>query len=204
MDTLRDGALEDPPAAQRFLIRMETELDALTQMVQELLELARIESGQVPLRLAPSSVGELVLPVVEHLQPPAERAGLALAVDLPADIPPVLADAERVRQVVTNLAHNAIKFTPPGGQVSVSAAVTPARDEVVIRVRDTGVGIRADDLPRIFERFYKADRARTGGGTGLGLAIARHIVQAHGGRIWVESVEGQGSSFFFSLPVADR
>jgi len=202
VDTLRDGALEDLPAARRFLTRMETEVDALTQIVQELLELARIESGQVPLRLAPSPVGELVLPAVGRLQPPAERAGLALAVDLPPNVPLVLADAERVRQVVTNLVHNAIKFTPRGGQVRVSAA--PSGDEVVIQVRDTGVGIPADDLPRIFERFYKANRARTGGGTGLGLAIARHIVQAHAGRIWVESIEGKGSTFYFSLPIADR
>ncbi len=114
----------------------------------------------------------------------------------------MLADIERVRQVVTNLVHNAIKFTPSGGSITVSA-VTEG-DEVVIAVRDTGVGIPAEDLPRIFERFYKADRARSGGGTGLGLAIARHVVQAHGGRIWAESVEGKGSTFFFTLPRADQ
>jgi two-component system phosphate regulon sensor histidine kinase PhoR len=112
----------------------------------------------------------------------------------------VLADAERVRQVVTNLVHNAIKFTPPGGSVALSAE--QAGREVVIAVRDSGVGVPAQDLSRIFERFYKADRARSGGGSGLGLAIARHIVQAHGGRIWAESVEGQGSTFYFSLPLA--
>jgi two-component system phosphate regulon sensor histidine kinase PhoR len=111
-----------------------------------------------------------------------------------------LADAERVRQVVTNLVHNAIKFTPPGGSVALSAE--QAGREVVIAVRDSGVGVPAQDLSRIFERFYKADRARSGGGSGLGLAIARHIVQAHGGRIWAESVEGQGSTFYFSLPLA--
>jgi two-component system phosphate regulon sensor histidine kinase PhoR len=102
--------------------------------------------------------------------------------------------------VLTNLVHNAVKFTPPGGQITVGAR--PAGEHVTISVQDTGVGIPADDVPRIFERFYKADRARSGGGTGLGLAIAKHIVQGHGGRIWAESVEGEGSTFFFTLPVA--
>ena len=205
VDTLRDGALEDPAAARRFLDRIDTEVDALTQMVRELLELSRIESGQVPLLLAPTAVADLVIPPVDRLQPQAERSGLSVTVDLPSGgesdgLPPVLADAERVREVVTNLVHNAIKFTPAGGQVAISARA--AGGEVIISVRDTGIGIPAHDLPRIFERFYKADRARSGGGTGLGLSIARHIVQGHGGRIWAESVEGQGSTFYFSLPVA--
>ena len=198
VDTLRDGALEDPPAAHRFLERMETEVDALTQMVQELLELSRIESGQVPLRLKPTPVADVVLPPVERLRAQAERAGLNLTIDLPADLPPVLADAERVQQVVTNLVHNAIKFTPPEGQVTISAGASG--DTVTISVHDTGVGIPADELLRIFERFYKADRARSGGGTGLGLAIAKHIIQAHDGRLWVESVEGRGSTFYVALP----
>jgi two-component system phosphate regulon sensor histidine kinase PhoR len=111
-----------------------------------------------------------------------------------------MADAERVQQVVTNLVHNSIKFTPPGGQITLS--VETAGNELVVSVRDTGVGIAATDLPRVFERFFKADRARGGGGTGLGLALAKHIVQGHGGRIWVESVEGHGSTFHFSLPTA--
>jgi two-component system phosphate regulon sensor histidine kinase PhoR len=201
-DTLRDGALEDPPAARRFLDRMETEVDALTQMVQELLELSRIESGQVPFRLAPVAVADVVLAPVERLRPQAERFVLRLAVDLPPDLPPVLADAERIQQVVTNLVHNAIKFTPSGGEVTVSAAA--GEGEVVVSVHDTGVGIPADDLPRIFERFYKADQARSGGGTGLGLAIAKHIVQGHGGRIWAESIEGRGSTFYFSLSAVNQ
>jgi len=198
VETLRDGALEDRPAAQRFLDQMETEVDALTQMVQELLELSRIESGQVPFRLATVAVAEVVLPAVERLQAQAERAGLQLTVDLPADLPSILADAERIQQVVTNLLHNAIKFTPSGGEVTISAKAS--KDEVVISVRDTGVGIPADALGRIFERFYKVDRARAREGTGLGLAIAKHIVQGHAGRIWAESVEGRGSTFHSALP----
>jgi len=197
VDTLRDGALEDPVAARRFLNKIEVEVDALAQLVTELLELARIESGQTPLRLQPVSVAEIVGPPVERLSLQAERAGLELRLSLPEGLPLVLADAERARQVVTNLLHNAIKFTPAG---SIEVAAVRQGDEVVISVRDTGVGISREDLPRIFERFYKADRARSGGGTGLGLAIAKHVVQAHGGRIWAESEEGKGSTFSFTLP----
>jgi two-component system, OmpR family, phosphate regulon sensor histidine kinase PhoR len=185
VDTLRGGAIKDPPAAKRFLKRMDAEVDALAQMVEELLALSRIESGQAPLRWAPTPVAEVVVPAVDRLRPQAERAGLELTVLLPSEAPQVLADADRVRLVLTNLVHNACKFTPPGGRITVAAQ--PAGDEMVLSVQDSGVGISADDLPRIFERFYKADRARSGGGTGLGLAIAKHIVQGHGGRIWARA-----------------
>jgi two-component system phosphate regulon sensor histidine kinase PhoR len=201
VDTLRSGAIKDPPAAKRFLKRMDVEVDALTQMVAELLELSRIESGQVPLRLSPVSVADVVLPPTERLRALAERGGVDLAVDLPAEFPRILADVERTQQVLTNLLHNAVKFTPPGGTILVDARVVEG--EAVLSVQDTGVGIPAEDLPRIFERFYKADRARSGGGTGLGLAIAKHVIQGHGGRIWVDSVEGEGSTFYFTLPVAE-
>lgn len=217
VETLQDGAVNDPPAAARFLSQAEGEINTMTQMVEELTELSQIESGQVRLRLAPVPVSELIDAPVERLRPQAEAGGLALVVDLPPDLPPVMVDAGRVRQVVTNLLHNAVKFTPPGGRVTITAMEESAagRDEdgapesrttrmVVIEVRDTGIGIAKADLPRVFERFYKSDRARTRGrgGTGLGLAIARHIVEAHGGRIRVKSKEGKGSSFFFSLPRA--
>ena len=205
VDTLRDGALDDPPTAQRFLDRMETEIDAVTQIVDELLELSRLESGRVSFQMQPVAVPELVEPPVERLRPQAERAGLRLEVEVPPDLPAASADAARVRRVVSNLVHNAIKFTPTSGLVRVEATFDDGENEIVISVTDTGVGIPADDLPRIFERFYKADRSRQrGSGTGLGLAIARHIVQAHGGRIWVDSIEGQGSTFYFSLPATSR
>jgi two-component system phosphate regulon sensor histidine kinase PhoR len=207
VDTLRGGAIKDPPAAKRFLKRMDSEVDTLTQLVQELLELSRLESGQAPLQLGPTLVNEIVVPPTERLRPQASRAGLSLYVSVPKGLPRVRADAEQAQMVVTNLVHNALKFTSPGGRVTVAAAVQEAASgqpaAVLISVRDTGVGIAAEDLPRIFERFYKADRARSGGGTGLGLAIAKHIVQSHGGQIWAESVEGQGSTFFFTLPVAE-
>jgi two-component system, OmpR family, phosphate regulon sensor histidine kinase PhoR len=198
-ETLQEGALEDPPAAHRFLGRMETEIDTLTQMVQELLELARIESGRVPLRRQAILPKALVSHAVERMSMQAERAGLRLCLECPEDLPPVSADPDRMEQVLVNLLHNAVKFTPPGGEIVVSAA--PEEGRVIFSVRDTGVGIPAKDLPRIFERFYKADRARSGGGTGLGLSISRHIVETHGGKIWADSIQGKGSTFYFSLPV---
>ncbi|MBN1400216.1 MAG: HAMP domain-containing protein [Anaerolineae bacterium] len=196
-DTLRDGALEDTERAIHFLERIDHEVDALTQMTQELSELTRLESGQAPLRLVPTDLAEVIPPAVERLRPQAERAGLQLEVTLQEGLPRVLGDRERLRQVVTNLVHNAIKFTPQGGHVRVAAAEEAG--EVVVSVADTGIGIPDDVLTRIFERFYKRDRSRSEEGMGLGLAIAKHVVQGHGGRIWVESTEGRGSVFSFTL-----
>jgi two-component system phosphate regulon sensor histidine kinase PhoR len=200
VDTLNDGAIDDPPAAQRFLQRMEVEVDALTQLVQELLELAQIESGQAPLRLQELLAAPLITSGAERLRPQAERAQLRLTIDLPADLPAVVVDPDRIQQVMVNLVHNAIKFTPPAGQITVVARPNEGAGEVTVSVCDTGVGIAPEDLPRVFERFYKADRARSGGGAGLGLAIAKHVVQAHGGRLWAESKLGKGSTFHFTLP----
>ena len=202
VETLQEGALEDPPAARRFLGRMNNEIDTLTQLVQELLELSRIESGKVPLQIKPVAPRHLLNPAVERMRFQAERAGLALRLECADDLPKVLADAGRMEQVLVNLLHNAVKFTHPGGTIAISAY--PADSEVVFSIKDTGVGISSDDLPRIFERFYKADRARSGGGTGLGLSIARHMVEAHGGRIWAESELGKGSCFYFSLRQAEK
>ncbi len=198
-ETLQDGAIDDPPAAQRFLSRMETEVDALAQMVSELLELTRIESGQVPLELKSLSPIEIIDSAVDRLSLQAERVGVQILKDYQESLPDVTADPPRLGQAMVNLLHNAIKFTPMGGKVTLRA--WQQKDVVVFAIEDTGVGIPADDLPRIFERFFKADRARSGGGTGLGLAITRHLVEAHGGKIWVESVEGQGSTFYFSIPI---
>jgi two-component system, OmpR family, phosphate regulon sensor histidine kinase PhoR len=198
-ETLRDGALEDPKAAARFLGRIEIEVDALTQMATELLELSRIESGQVPLQRKAVPAVALLLSAAERMRAQVERAGLILRLDIAQDMTEVWADPPRLEQVLVNLIHNAVKFTPPGGEV-VLAAQTEA-EFVRFSVRDSGVGIPPDELERIFERFYKADRARSGGGTGLGLSISRHLVEAHGGRIWAESTEGAGSSFYFTVPI---
>jgi len=201
VETLRDTALDDPPATLRFLDRAETEVDALTQMVQELLDLSSLESGRVPLRLRPVAIADILLPTIDRFTPQAERGQISLGLNLPRGLPPVLADPERIQQVVRNLIHNALKFTPPGGHVTVTA--TSHANEVRISVQDTGMGIAAQDIPRVFERFYKSDRSRQSGGTGLGLAIARHMVRAHGGNIWVKSKEQKGSTFTFTLPIAE-
>ncbi|HVN55004.1 MAG TPA: ATP-binding protein [Anaerolineaceae bacterium] len=201
-ETLQEGALEDIPASRRFLSRMETEIDTLSQMVQELLELSRIESGKVPLKRKPIAPCDFLNPAVDRMRLQAERAGLSMRLECPADLHAVSGDPERLQQVLVNLLHNAIKFTPPGGEVVVRAE--PGHNEIIFQICDTGVGIPAKDLTRIFERFYKADRARTGGGTGLGLSIARHIVEAHGGRIWAESEINRGSVFSFTLPLAAK
>ncbi|MEJ2749629.1 MAG: ATP-binding protein [Anaerolineae bacterium] len=205
VETLQNGALDDPPAANRFLERAGLEVDTLTQMVEELLELSRIESGQVPLKLVHTAVPDLFFNPMERLQPLAARSETEMILDLPSGLPLVLADSARMQQVVANLLHNAIKFSSPGDKITVSAELDDGETAVRFSVKDNGLGIPAADLPRIFERFYKSDRARTRsrGGTGLGLAIARHIVQAHNGRIWATSKEGKGSTFYFTLPIAE-
>lgn len=201
-ETLQEGALDDPPAARRFLDRMQTEVDALTQMAAELLELSRIESGQVPLELRSVSPYNLLNSSAERMRLQVERAGLTISIAPEPGLPNVKADASRLEQVLVNLIHNAVKFTSPGGKVCLFAE---ADNQGFVRfsVRDTGAGIPDDVLPRIFERFYKVDASRTSGGTGLGLSIARHLVAFHGGHIWAESLEGKGSTFSFTVPVVD-
>ena len=165
-------------------------------MVNELLELSRIESGKVPLSFHRIKPFDLLRPATERMSLQVERAGLEFVLDCQEDLPAVFADPDRITQVLINLIHNAVKFTPPGGRITVSAYRDG--DHIVFFVRDTGVGIAGKDLARIFERFYKADRARAGGGTGLGLSIARHMIESHGGVIWAESEEQVGSTFNFT------
>lgn len=197
-ETLQTGAIEDPPAARRFLMRMETEIDNMTQLVQEFLDLSRIESGRVVFNRVPVDPMSLIIRAVDRIKPQAERGGLTIEIEEKGTVPEVLADADRIESVLINLMHNSIKYTPPGGKIT--ASVYEISNEIVFSVHDTGVGIESKDIDRIFERFYKADQSRSGGGTGLGLSIARHTVEAHGGRIWAESVPSQGSTFYFSLP----
>jgi two-component system phosphate regulon sensor histidine kinase PhoR len=201
VETLQAGALDDREAAEHFLERMNNEVDDVTQIVKELLELSRIESGQAVLKPEEVELGPLLTNIANRLQAQADRAGLQLEVRVPDELPLAWADQDRLQQVISNLLHNAIKFTPNGGSITLSA-FTHDDKMLAIEVRDSGVGIAKEDLPRIFERFYKVDKARSGGGTGLGLAIAKHIVQAHGGTIWAKSVEGQGATFVFTLPIA--
>ena len=201
VETLDGGAIEDGDAARHFLGLMNGEVDHLTQLVRELLELSRIESGQVPLAREAIAPCDLIQLAIARLATQAERAGLELTTASRDDLPPVLADPERISQVFLNLLLNAIKFTPTGGRIVVGAERQGGA--VAFRVRDSGTGIDPDDLPRIFERFYKADKARSGGGTGLGLAIAKHLVGVHGGILGAQNnSDGPGTTFTFTLPVA--
>jgi two-component system phosphate regulon sensor histidine kinase PhoR len=200
VETLEDGALDDPPAARDFLRRIHVEVDGLAQLVAELLELSRVESGRAQLKLEAVEPDELVRSAAERLQPQAERVGLTLTWNADPDLTPVLADRARVEHVLLALVHNAIKFTPPGGLIRVEVQSEGAFAH--FSVVDTGSGIPAEDVPRIFERFYKVDRARAAVGTGLGLAIAKHVVQALGGRIWADSEVDRGTTVHFTLPTA--
>ncbi|MFN2176717.1 MAG: ATP-binding protein [Anaerolineales bacterium] len=200
-ETLQGGAINDPPAARHFVNQIELEVDTLNQMTSELLELARIESRETDIQLKPADSCNVMEQACDRLQLQAERAKLQLKIECPNDLPQIMADGARLEQVFVNLVHNAIKFTPPGGEIIVSAQ----KDNSAVRfaVMDNGTGIPAEDLPRIFERFYKTDKARSGSGTGLGLAIAKNLVEAHGGKIWAESIEEKGSTFFFVIPTAE-
>jgi two-component system phosphate regulon sensor histidine kinase PhoR len=205
---------EPPPeVTRRMLGQMAQEIDAVTQLVDELHELSQIESGRITLQLAPVSLGPVVERSMERIRPQADRKQITITAELDDRATPALIDEDRIGQVLLNLLHNAVKFTSTGGTVRLrtvllgsdaqESAAQPAR-WIQISVSDTGIGIPAQELPRIFERFYKVDRARTrnAGGTGLGLAIAKHLVEGHGGRLWADSAEGRGSTFTFTLPAA--
>ena len=233
-DTLAETVESDPVAARGFARRISGEIDHLTQMVAELLELSRIESGKIKLRAEAVEIAGLIEASIDRMSPLAEERNSSLHMAVPDGLPDAWADASRAGEVLINLIHNGIKYTPPGGSVTISAEVIEAnaageplnaeqRAEsgaasqrmLAIHVADTGIGIDEDDLPRVFERFFKADRARTremdeaalpetraAAGTGLGLAIARHLAELHSGRVWAESRVGRGSVFSFTLPLA--
>jgi two-component system, OmpR family, phosphate regulon sensor histidine kinase PhoR len=209
VDTLCKGALNDPQMAPDLLDKIVVQVDTLNQLAQELLDLSIIESGQSPLRMSAFSLRDIAQAQLERLWPQAQRKDLTLANEIDPDLR-VLVDETMIGRVITNLIHNGIKFTENGG-VTISAQKVNGQmipneksheDWVLVCVTDTGVGIPPDEISRIFERFYKIDRARSRkeSGTGMGLAIARHIVEGHGGRIWAESDGKSGSTFYFTLP----
>ncbi|MCL2140459.1 MAG: cell wall metabolism sensor histidine kinase WalK [Dehalococcoidia bacterium] len=200
-ETLNAGALEDLSVSGDFLQRIEVEVDKLAQMINELGELSNIESGNSSLIKKPTDIAVLIKKVANRMLAQLSRNELKLVVNTPEVLPEIKLDQERIERVLLNMIHNSIKFTPPGGQITISATVKA--DSVEVNVADTGIGIEPDDIDRIFERFYKVDKAHSGSGTGLGLAIARHTVEAHGGIIWAESARGKGSTIYFSLPITD-
>ena len=202
LEALIDGVL---PAEPETFEQIYQEADRLQRLVNDLQELSRVEAGALKLDLQPLLLADLLKTATIHLDRQYSEKGVKLEVNLPDDLPEVLADADRLSQVLFNLIGNALQYTPVGGQVTVAAR--RLGDEVQVSVKDTGIGIAAEQLPYVFDRFYRADRSRSrvSGGSGIGLTIARHLVDIHHGRIWVESPgEGKGSTFTFTLPVAKQ
>jgi two-component system, OmpR family, phosphate regulon sensor histidine kinase PhoR len=200
-ETLLAGALDDPENNRRFLEIIRNHAIRLARLTNDLLKLARIEAGKMELEFSSVGLLELIEACTETTLLKANRKEITLEITVPPQLPAVRGDAALLRDVLQNLLDNAIQYTPPRGHISVAASAGPR--EAVITVTDTGIGIPLSDSERIFERFYRVDaaRSREAGGTGLGLSIAKHIVEAHGGKLWVESTVGQGSKFSFSLPL---
>jgi two-component system phosphate regulon sensor histidine kinase PhoR len=201
-ETLLSGALEDPANRRRFVEIIREHATRLARLTEDLLKLSRIEAGQLKLEFRPVSVAPLIESCVETAHLKAVPRQLALSVSLPEPLPDVRGDSNSLQEVLQNLLDNALQYTPAGGKIDVSAACSDGR--VIVTVADTGIGIPQVEQERIFERFYRVDaaRSREAGGTGLGLSIARHIMEAHGGTLWVESAVGEGSRFHFSIPIA--
>ena len=199
-ETLLSGALDDKANRNRFVEIIRDHARRLARLTDDLLKLSRIEAGRLELEIRPIRVEALVNGCVETARLNAKARGLEIHVDLQQNAPAVRGDGAQLGEVLQNLLDNALQYTPSGGRIDVTARSNGMG--VIFTVADTGIGIPESDLERIFERFYRVDaaRSREAGGTGLGLAIARHIVEAHGGRIWVESAVGQGSRFHFSIP----
>jgi two-component system phosphate regulon sensor histidine kinase PhoR len=202
-ETLLAGAMDDPQNRLRFLGIILEHSRRLARLTEDLLKLSQMDADRLELEVRRVSVSVLVESCYETARHRAAEKELNLSLDLPPGIPDVSGDARRLQEVLQNLLDNANQYTLPGGKITLS--VRRRAEEVIFTVTDTGIGIPQADQPRIFERFYRVDaaRSREAGGTGLGLAIARHLIEVHGGRIWVESELGVGSKFHFSVPVFD-
>jgi two-component system, OmpR family, phosphate regulon sensor histidine kinase PhoR len=202
-ETLIGGAIDDPQNRGRFLAIILEHSRRLARLTEDLLRLSQMDADQLALEIRGVSVSQLIESCYETAQRRAGEKELVLSLNVASQMPDVAADNRRLQEVLQNLLDNAIQYTLPGGTIVLSAETR--NDEVIFTVADTGIGIPQADQPRIFERFYRVDvaRSREAGGTGLGLSIAKHLVEAHGGRIWVESEFGAGSKFHFSVPVFD-
>ncbi len=201
-ETLMDGAIDDERNRMRFLAVIRQNAERLASLTADLLTLSRVEMQRQQFQFAPYSVHEVVEEAVETIRPVAQKKQITLITQIDEQAEIVNCDAEAVHQVLINLLDNAIKYTPDGGHITVGAKPhRDSADRVEFFVRDTGIGIPPEDVPRLFERFYRVDKARSRelGGTGLGLAIVKHLVKAHGGDVQVESTVGAGSTFYFTL-----
>jgi len=199
LDTLRTPLGRNPELVPSLVDKIVVETETLSQLAQELLDLSSIESGQTVMKMMPTHVKPPALNVMERLSEMSGRKDQTVKVSIADDLI-ALMDALQVERVLLNLLHNAIKFCPTNGEI-VLRGYRQDDEQVLVEVVDNGPGISAEDLPRVFERFYRGDRARTTSGTGLGLAVAKHIIEAHGGKIWAESdgIPGRGSAFRFTL-----
>jgi signal transduction histidine kinase len=200
-EALADGLVDDPVTQRRYFATMRGQIGHLSRLIDDLFELAQIEAGALTLQLEPASLQDLVSDVLQSMQPQADQQGVTLHANVDPVVDTALIAPQKIERVLYNLLTNAIRHTATGGVVALTV-MGDAHGGVVVRVTDTGEGIEGDDLPHVFERFYRGEksRSRAGGGAGLGLAIARGIVEAHGGNIWVESERGQGARFSFTLP----
>ncbi len=203
-ETLLGGAVDDPAYNRRFLEIIREHSVRLARLTDDLLTLSRIEAGKLELSVRQLHVSELVEQCAETTRLKAAQKNLSFSTQVPRDLPPVRGDASRLGEILQNLLDNAVQYTNPGGSVTLRAEVSSDRQQVILSVHDTGIGIPQHEQGRIFERFYRVDaaRSREAGGTGLGLSIARHLAEAHGGRIEVNSETGRGSVFSFVLPAA--
>lgn len=201
-ETLLDGGMDDMETQKEFLRVIDRHATRMSRLIDDLLILSRLESHQMPIVFAPVDLKELINATSSGFRMQSQDKGIKISAVIRDDIPKVSGDKDRLEQVMVNLLDNAIKYTPSGGSVEVLAAAT-GDGHVRIDVMDTGFGIPVEDIPRIFERFYRVDKARSRelGGTGLGLAIVKHIISAHNGRVWVESTPGKGSTFCVMLKV---
>lgn len=206
LEALRSGALEDPVLAAQFMDEIEAEVDRLGQMVDDMLDLSRIEAEMVSGEWTRVNLGVLAAEVSETFSIRAGRANVGIEVQLPPDLPPVSGIEDQLRQVITNLVDNALKYTPEGGRIDIILRTSHSGETVRLLVQDTGAGIPAKDLPHIFERFFRSasvsPRPGTSKGAGLGLAIARSIIENHGGKIGASSQVGAGATIWVELPVA--
>jgi two-component system, OmpR family, phosphate regulon sensor histidine kinase PhoR len=207
-ETLRNGAMNDPDASQRFLARIEEQSDRLHHLILDMLMLARIESDQQAFEIVPVDVAQVANSCLENQRRAAESKRIQLELQPSSSPCSARADYEGLREILDNLIDNAIKYTPEAGKVSIAwseeRGAGSLQPSVRIAVRDTGIGIKLDDQRRVFERFYRVDKARSRelGGTGLGLAIVKHLAQSFDGTVGVESEPGKGSTFWVELPMA--
>ncbi len=200
-DALLTARFDDASRRTAVVAQIRDQLQTLQTLADDMVALNQIESGRALLKLQPEPLADLVRSVADRMAPQIEAAGVRLAIAIPDDLL-VLVDRMHIVRVLTNLMDNALRFSPPGGQVAVGVEPADEPDRVAVSVSDEGPGIAPGDLERVFERFYRADRARTHRNAGLGLAIARHIVGGHGGRIWAANNPGRGATFRFTVPVA--